>query len=456
MIRKLLIANRGEIAVRIIRACRELGIQTVAVYSEADREALHVRLADESVCVGPGPNGESYLVDANVIMAAKIKGADAVHPGYGYFAENATFADACAHSGLTFVGPRPETIEIMGEKARARRIASELGIPVPPGTLDPVADEAEAMQEAQRLGFPLLVKASAGGGGRGIRRVDALEDLSSALATAQTEAAASFGNSDVYLEKLLIAPKHVELQVMGDGFGNVAHLFERDCSVQNLRHQKMIEEAPCLALTEELRQTMGADAVRLAKEVGYLGAGTIEFLVDKNLNHYFIEMNTRIQVEHPVTEQLTGRDLVAEQLRVASGKALSFEQEEVRRSGHVIEARIVSEDPERNFAPSCGPVTEWIVPGGIGVRVDTYVYGGFTLTPFYDPMIAKLIVQGVDREQAILRLQRALGEFIIGGIKTNIGLLRKIVDTDEFRRADVSTESVERMMRAGLVGAVGS
>jgi len=454
MIRKLLIANRGEIAVRVIRACRELGIETVAVYSEADRHALHVRLADQAVCVGPGPNGESYLVDSNVIMAAKITGADAVHPGYGYFAENATFAEACIHSGLTWVGPTPETIELMGEKARARRIAADLGIPVPPGTLDPVSDEAEAMQEAMRLGFPLLVKASAGGGGRGIRRVDAIEDLPGALATAQAEAAASFGNGDVYLERLLIAPRHVEIQILGDSYGNVVHLFERDCSVQNLRHQKMIEEAPCVALTEEVRQAMGDDAVRLAKEVHYSGAGTIEFLLDQDMKHYFIEMNTRIQVEHPVTEELTGRDLVAGQLQVASGEPIGYSQADIKRIGHVIEARVTSEDPERDFAPSCGPVTEWILPGGTGVRVDTYVYGGFVLTPFYDPMIAKVIAKGVDRTTAIRRLRRALSEFVVGGIKTNIPLLLQILDSDDFAQGEISTESVERMLTNGV--AVGS
>ncbi|MEP0765014.1 MAG: acetyl-CoA carboxylase biotin carboxylase subunit [Fimbriimonadia bacterium] len=455
MFKKVLIANRGEIAVRIIRACRELGISTVAVYSEADRDALHVRLADESVCVGSGPNGESYLVDSNVLMAAQITGADAIHPGYGYFAENATFAEGCAALGITFIGPSPDTLERMGEKVMARKIAAEQGVPIPPGTLDPVADEAHALQEAQRIGFPLLVKAAAGGGGRGIRRVESLDELVTALSNAQSEAAAAFGNGDVYLERCLVEPRHVEVQIMGDRHGNVVHLFERDCSVQNLRHQKLIEEAPCPAIDDEVRIRMGEDAVRLAKAVDYVGAGTVEFLVDRDHNHYFIEMNTRLQVEHPVTEELVGRDIVRKQILAAAGEPLGFVQSEVQRKGHVIEARLTAQDPDRDFSPSCGTVTEWVVPGGLGVRVDTFGHSGAVIPPYYDPMIAKVIVWDADRPRAIVRLRRALCEFVIGGIKTNRDLLIQIVDSDEFREGRWSTETLQRLMRGAAVSGSG-
>jgi acetyl-CoA carboxylase biotin carboxylase subunit len=455
MFKRVLIANRGEIAVRVIRACRELGIETVAVFSEPDRDALHARMADQSVCIGPGPNGESYLVDSNVLMAAQITGADAIHPGYGYFAENAAFVEACEHLGLIFIGPSSKTIEQMGEKVVARRTASEVGVPVPPGTPDPISDEGEATQEAERLGYPILVKAAAGGGGRGIRRVETAAELGPALATAQSEALASFGNGDVYLEKLLSQPRHVEVQIMADRHGNVQHMFERECSVQNLRHQKLIEEAPCATISERVRQKMGADAVKIAKAANYLGAGTIEFLVDRESKHYFIEMNTRIQVEHPVTEEFLGHDVVREQICVAAGEKLSFTTEKLNRSGHAIEARVTSEDPDRDFAPSCGMVTEWIQPGGFGVRVDTYVHAGYALTPFYDPLIAKVIVHAENREKAIVRLRRALDEFHIGGVKTNIPLLLRIIDSDDYQSGNWTTETLGLffMVEAVVAGA---
>jgi acetyl-CoA carboxylase biotin carboxylase subunit len=446
MFSKVLIANRGEIAVRVIRACRELGIETVAVYSEVDRDALHAHLADESVCVGPGPNGESYLVDANILMAARIKGADALHPGYGYFAENAAFAEACDAAGLIFIGPSPETIEAMGEKARARRLAADLDIPIIPGTVDPIPDEAVALHEAQRIGFPLLVKAAGGGGGRGIRRVQNMEELANVFGHAQNEAMASFSNSDVYMERCLSQPRHVEIQILGDASGSVVHLFERDCSVQNLRHQKLIEESPSPVVTDDLRRRMCEDAVRLAKAVDYVGAGTVEFLVDEQLNYYFIEMNTRLQVEHPVTEELIGRDLVKEQIRVAAGEPLSIDPSSLRCNGHVIEARVTAQDTERDFSPSCGRITEWIVPGGYGVRVDTYVHAGSVLSPFYDPMIAKVIAKGHDRAVAAARLLRSLDEFVVGGVKTNLSLLRRVASSDEFLNGEWTTDSLQRML----------
>ncbi|MGV3724046.1 MAG: acetyl-CoA carboxylase biotin carboxylase subunit [Actinomycetota bacterium] len=445
MFKKVLIANRGEIAVRVIRACRELGISTVAVYSQADQDCLHTKIADEAVCVGPPPTRESYTNVANIISAALITGAEAIHPGYGFLSENASFAEACEACGLQFIGPLPDAIERMGDKATARAIMRDSGVPVVPGSGDIIQGEQDAYRAAEEVGYPLMVKATAGGGGKGMRVVHADAELLSSLKMAQTEAAAAFGNSGVYMERYLPEPRHVEIQVMADHYGHVVHLGERDCSVQTMRHQKMVEESPCTALTEELRKAMGDAAVRAAQAVSYRGAGTIEFLLDGG-KFYFMEMNTRIQVEHPVTEQVTGIDLVKEQLRVASGEPLSFRQEDVTFNGHAIEVRLTAEDPARNFAPSAGKITQLVLPGGYGVRVDTHVYGGYTIPPFYDSLLAKIIAHGRTRAEAIDRMARCLEETRVEGIQTTLPFYQRLMQNEYYRRGEVATNFVKRRM----------
>ncbi len=446
MFRKVLVANRGEIACRVIRACREMGIRTVAIYSKADRDSLHRLMADEAVCVGEGPNGDSYLNLGNVLMAVQISGAEAVHPGYGYFSERAHFAQALQSIGAKFIGPPPSAIEAMGDKAAAKRAAKAAGCPVVPGSEDPIPDEATALRVAHKIGYPVLLKAVAGGGGRGIRRVEDPSELPGLFRMAAAEAKASFGSGELLVEKCVVAPRHVEIQILADEHGNVVHLGERECSVQNLRHQKILEEAPYAAMTDRLRRRMGEAAVAVAKAVGYQNAGTVEFLVDGTGHFYFLEMNTRLQVEHPVTEAVTGIDVVQQMLRIAAGEPLPFRQKDVRIHGHAIEARITAQDPERDFAPSTGRIERWIQPGGLGVRVDTHVYAGFEVAPYYDPMIAKLIVSAEDRPAAVRRLRAALHDFHVDGIATNIPFLRKLVEHPQYEEGAVDTSFVARFL----------
>lgn len=441
MFKKVLIANRGEIALRVIRACRELGVQTVAVYSEADRESLHVRFADDDVCIGPAPSRDSYLRIPRLIAAAEITGADAIHPGYGFLAENAEFAETCQASGITFIGPTPEQIRVMGDKASARRAMAAVGVPIVPGTPGPVEDVDEALGFARDIGFPVIIKAAAGGGGKGMRVARDPEDFARSFQLARSEALSAFGNGDVYVEKFLERPRHVEFQVMGDSKGHVIHLGERDCSVQR-RHQKLIEEAPCPVMTPELRERMGEAAVRGAQAINYVGAGTVEMLLDTDGSFYFMEMNTRIQVEHPVTEMLTGVDLVKEQIRVASGEELTVKTLPAFR-GHVIECRVNAEDPARNFQPSPGLIHTFHPPGGPGVRVDTHVYAGYTVPPYYDSLLAKLIVQGRDRPEALRRMQIALESFVVEGVTTTIPFLARVMQHPNFMRGDVHTKFLE-------------
>jgi acetyl-CoA carboxylase biotin carboxylase subunit len=449
MLKKVLIANRGEIACRVIRGCRELGVQSVAIYSQADRESLHVKIADQAICVGAGSNTESYLNLANVLMAAQISGAEAVHPGYGYFSERASFAEALEALQIKFIGPPVKAIEAMGDKARAKEAAIAAGCPVVPGSEGAVQNDIEALKVAEQIGYPILLKAVAGGGGRGIRRVDDPEQLPQHFRTAQAEAQASFGNDELLVEKCVVEPRHVEIQVIGDAHGNMVYLGERECSVQNLRHQKMIEEAPYALLPAETRRQMGEAAVRVAWSVGYQNAGTVEFLLDQDNKFYFLEMNTRLQVEHPVTEEVTGIDLVHLMLKVASGEALPMQQEDIRYRGHAIEARITAQDPDKDFAPSTGLIKDWRAPGGRGIRVDTHCYAGFSVSPYYDPLLAKLIVSGKTREEAISRLQSSLHEFTVGGIATNIPFMRKLVEHPEFVKGEVSTSFVGRFLAEG-------
>ncbi len=443
MFKKILVANRGEIAVRILRACRELGIESVAVYSEADRNALHVRYADEAYLLGPAPSRESYLRADKIIDIARACGADAIHPGYGFLAEREAFAAACAEAGIVFIGPKPSAIAAMGDKMTARNTVTAAGVPVVPGTEGEgsMRDE-ELLALAPQIGFPLLIKASAGGGGKGMREVNSLEDMPALLASARREAESAFGDGNVYLEKLVTGARHIEIQILADQHGNVIHLGERDCSIQR-RHQKLIEEAPSPFIDEELRRKMGEVAVRAAQSVEYVNAGTIEFLVDKDKHFYFLEMNTRLQVEHPVTELVTGIDIVAEQIRVARGRQLSYKQEEVQLRGHAIECRINAEDPYNGFLPSTGRITHSLLPTGPGIRVDTGVYPGFEITPFYDPMIAKLIVWGETRGQAILRMRRALEEYRIVGVRTNIPFHQTMMDSHRFMGGQYDTRFVE-------------
>jgi acetyl-CoA carboxylase biotin carboxylase subunit len=446
MFEKVLIANRGEIACRIIRACHELGVRAVAVYSQADKDSMHVQMADEAVCVGAATNTDSYLNMPNVLMAAVVTGADAVHPGYGYFSERENFADALQALGIAFIGPPVEAIARMGDKASARAAAVVAKCPVVPGSDGILSDEEEALAVAEKLGYPVLIKASAGGGGKGIRRANNAEELPKLMRMAMQEAEASFGSGDVYLEKVIDNPRHVEVQIMADKHGNCVYLGERECSIQNLRHQKMVEEAPFALLCEETRREMGESAVRLASAVGYVNAGTIEYLMDADGNYYFIEMNTRLQVEHPVTEQTTGIDVVQTMLRVGAGEPLPFAQADIKATGHAIEARITAEDSEKNFAPSCGKVTTWRPPVRDDVRMETHVYEGFTITPFYDPMIAKLIVTGSDRADAISRLKTALADFKVEGIKTNIPFLRRLIEEPDYESGEFHTGTVPRLM----------
>ena len=448
MFKKVLVANRGEIALRVIRACRELGIQTVAVYSEADRDSLHVRFADDDVCIGPAPARESYLRIPRLIAAAEITGADAIHPGYGFLAENAEFAETCAASNITFIGPTAQQIRTMGDKAEARRTMTAVGVPIVPGTPGPVEDAEAALEFAKGIGFPVIIKAASGGGGKGMRVAKDAEEFLRSFSLARSEALSAFGNGDVYVEKYLSRPRHIEFQIMGDKHGNVIHLGERDCSIQR-RHQKLIEEAPSPAMTPELRARMGEAAVKGAKAIDYVGAGTIEMLLDEDGSFYFMEMNTRIQVEHPVTEQLTGVDLVKEQIRVAAGAPLSVTGTPELR-GHVIECRINAEDPARGFQPSPGRIDVFHPPGGPGVRLDTHVYAGYTVPPYYDSLLAKLIVQGKDREEALRRMHMALESFIIEGVKTGASFLARVIEHPEFRAGTFDTKFLERELQGLL------
>ena len=441
MFKKILIANRGEIALRVIRAAREMGIQTVAVYSEADRESLHVRFADDDVCIGPAPARESYLNIPRIIAAAEITGADAIHPGYGFLAENAEFAEICAASGITFIGPTPEQIRTMGDKAAARATMIANNVPVVPGSPGPVEDVDDALGFAVQIGFPVIIKAAAGGGGKGMRVARDADDFARSFQLARSEALSAFGNGSVYVEKYLERPRHIEFQILGDTHGNCIHLGERDCSVQR-RHQKLIEEAPSPAMTPELRKKMGDAAVLGAKSINYVGAGTMEMLLDEDGSYYFMEMNTRIQVEHPVTEMLTGVDLLKEQIRVAAGERMSITETPPLR-GHVIECRINAEDPARNFQPSPGKIDVFNLPGGNGVRVDTHAYAGYTVPPYYDSMIAKVICQGRDRAEALAKMKMALETFIVQGVMTTIPFLGRVMEDPHFAAGDVHTKFLE-------------
>ncbi|MFS8628262.1 MAG: acetyl-CoA carboxylase biotin carboxylase subunit [Limnochordales bacterium] len=443
MFEKILIANRGEIAVRIIRACRELGIGTVAVYSEADRESLHVLLADEAYCVGPAPSAQSYLNIPNIMSTALLAGVDAIHPGYGYLSEQAHFAEICASHGIKFIGPSPESIARMGDKAAAKQTVRAAGVPVIPGSDGPVSDEREALAIAEEIGFPVLIKAAAGGGGMGMRVVYDRQQFASAFQIARSEAQAAFGNPNVYIEKAIERARHVEVQVLADEYGNIIHLGERECSIQR-RHQKLVEESPSPAVTPELRQAMGEAAIRAAQAVGYANAGTVEFLLDPDGNFYFLEMNTRIQVEHPVTEMVTGVDLVKQQILIAAGEKLPWKQEDIEWRGHAIEFRINAEDPDRNFMPSPGRITLIHAPGGPGVRFDSGVYSGMMIPPYYDSMFAKLIVHGRDREEAIARARAALHDLVVEGVHTNIEFHLRVLDDEAFRRGQLSTDFIER------------
>lgn len=440
-IRKILIANRGEIACRIIWTCKEMGIKTVAVHSEADREALHVRYADEAVCVGGNPSAESYLNIPAIISAAEITNADAIHPGYGFLAESATFATICEDCNIKFIGPRSEVIAMMGDKVEARRTMQAAGVPILPGSPDPIEHVDEAIKLAHEIGFPVIIKAAAGGGGRGMRIVRSEEELKGSLEMAQAEALAAFKNGSVYIERYIERPRHIEIQVLADEHGNCIHLGERECSIQR-RHQKLLEEAPSPVLTPEQREKMGAVAVKACREIGYSSAGTFEFLLDEDGSFYFMEMNTRIQVEHPVTEMVTLADIVRNQVRIASGEDLGYVQSDVQMVGHSIECRINAEDPVK-FTPSPGKITAFNIPGGPGVRVDTAVYPGYNVPPYYDSMIAKLIVHARTRELAIARMQRALDLMVVEGIKTTIPLHKKIMADERFRSGDFSTKFME-------------
>jgi acetyl-CoA carboxylase biotin carboxylase subunit len=445
MFKKILIANRGEIACRIIWACRELGIKTVAVHSEADRDSLHVRYADEAVCIGPASSIQSYLNIPQIIAAAEITNVDAIHPGYGFLSENAHFAEVCQECNITFIGPSPAVIRMMGDKSEARRTMIAAGVPVTPGSEGLIEDEATALQEAQRIGYPVIIKATAGGGGRGMRIAFNDTELINGYQTARSEAEVAFKNSGVYIERYIANPRHIEIQVLGDSHGNVVHLGERECSVQR-RHQKLIEESPSPAVTEELREEMGRIAVEACRRIGYSNAGTIEFLLDETGQFYFMEMNTRIQVEHPVTEQVTVSDLVAAQIRIAAGGEIGFRQEDINFVGHSIECRINAEDPE-TFRPSPGRITTLNLPTGPGVRVDTAIYNGYFVPPHYDSLIAKLIVHHRTRSQAIARMKRALEAMVVEGIKTTIPIHLQILNDPDFIAGNISTRFMDRFMK---------
>ena len=446
MFKKILIANRGEIATRIIWACRELGVRTVAIHSEADRDSLHVRFADEAICIGPAPSAKSYLNIPAVISAAEITNVDAIHPGYGFLAENAYFAEVCEACNIKFIGPRADTIQLMGDKAEARAAMKAAGVPITPGFDGVIEDEEEAARVAGDIGYPVIIKATAGGGGRGMRIVHDRAALMNSLSAAQQEAQLAFGNPAVYIEKYIETARHIEIQVLGDQYGNIVHLGERECSIQR-RHQKLMEESPSLALTREMRQEMGELAVRACREIGYVNAGTMEFLLDENNNFYFMEMNTRIQVEHPVTEFVTNTDLVREQILIAAGERLEFDQEDIVFSGHAIECRINAESPDTHI-PSPGLITAMNLPGGPGVRVDTAAYPGWVVPPHYDSLIAKLIVHHRNRDMAIARMRRALEAYIVEGIETSVPLHQRILAEPDFLAGKLSTRFMERFTRS--------
>ena len=441
MFRKILIANRGEIAVRIIRACREMGIKTVAVYSEADAEALHTQLADEAVCIGPANSTESYLNMERILSATIITGAEAIHPGFGFLSENSKFAKMCDECNITFIGPSAELIDKMGNKSEARSTMIAAGVPVTPGTTEPVYEAAVGREIADKMGYPVIIKASSGGGGKGMRIAESSEEFEVNFNTAQRESVNAFGDDTMYIEKYITSPRHIEFQIVADKHGNVVHLGERDCSVQR-KHQKMIEESPSAAINEELRQKMGETAVRAAKAVGYESAGTIEFLLDKSGEFYFMEMNTRIQVEHPVTEMVTGLDLIKEQIRIAEGLELSVKQEDVKVNGHAIECRINAENPAKNFMPCPGKITNIHFPGGNGVRIDSAIYNGYKIPANYDSMICKIIVHDKDRTSAIYKMQSVLGELVIEGIDTNIDFQFDLIGNERFRSGDINTHFI--------------
>ena len=443
MFSKILVANRGEIALRVMRACKELGIPTVAVHSEADVDSLHVKFADEAVCVGPARSGESYLDVKAIIGACEITGAAAVHPGYGFLAENPEFAEICEVHGIVFIGPSARMMRGMGDKAEARRRMKDAAVPIIPGSDGVIESEVHAADVAETIGYPVMIKASAGGGGKGMRTAANRDELGANMVLARTEAESAFGNGDLYLEKLIIEPRHIEFQILGDTRGNIIHLGERDCSIQR-RHQKLIEESPSPAVTPELRARMGQAAISGARGIGYVSAGTVEFLLDARGDFYFMEMNTRIQVEHPVTELVTGVDLIKEQIKIAAGEAMTLSQDHLSLRGHAIECRINAEDPSRDFAPSPGPITEFYVPGGPGIRVDTHVYGGYVIPPHYDSMIAKLLAHGNTREEAIARMRRALHEFVIEGVATTIPFHVEMMNDPDFLSGRFDTGSLER------------
>ena len=442
-IKKILIANRGEIAIRIMRTCRELGIKSVAVFSEADRTSLHVRYAQEAYCIGKAPSSESYLNIDKIIEAAKISNADAIHPGYGFLSENALFAKRCIEEGIIFIGPSPSVISQMGDKITARKVMSEAGIPVVPGTNGTMNSDEDAIRSINEMGLPVIIKASAGGGGKGMRLINEESEIMQGLRASRSEARSAFGDDSVYIEKYIESPHHIEFQILADGFGNTIHLFERECSIQR-RHQKMIEETPSPLMTPELREEMGKVAVRAAKAVNYTGAGTIEFLVDGNRNYYFLEMNTRLQVEHPITERVTGIDIVKQQIKIADGQILEYTQDSVSQTGHAIECRIYAEDPDNQFMPSAGKIYKISEPLGLGVRTDGYVYEGYDIPIHYDPMISKLIVWGDTREEAIRRMRRALYEYKITGVKTSIKFMERIMNNINFINGKYDTHFIEK------------
>ncbi len=441
MFHKILIANRGEIAVRIIRACREMGIETVAVYSEADEEALHTQLADEAICIGPASSRDSYLNMERILSATVASKAEAIHPGFGFLSENSKFVEMCQKCNVAFIGPSADLIQKMGNKSEARKTMMEAGVPVVPGTKEPVFEAQKALEIAREIGFPVMIKASSGGGGKGMRVAESEKDFTDSFRVAQSESVNAFGDDTMYLERYVQRPRHVEVQIMADKFGNVVHLGERDCSIQR-RHQKMIEESPCIALSDKLRRKMGETAVRAAKAVGYENAGTIEFLLDDSGEFFFMEMNTRIQVEHPVTECVSGVDLIKEQIRVAAGLPLSATQEEIHFSGHALECRINAEDPDRHFMPCPGTIENIHVPGGNGVRVDTAVYNGYVIPPYYDSMIMKIIVHDRDRQSAIDKMISTLGELVVEGVKTNIDFQYEILNNKDFQSGNITTHFI--------------
>jgi len=443
--KKILVANRGEIAVRIIRACREMGVETVAIYSEADKDALHVQLADEAVCIGPPSSKDSYLNMYNIISATVLTGSQAIHPGFGFLSENSKFANMCKDCNIVFIGPDSDTIDKMGNKSNARDVMIKAGVPVIPGSNGVINDEEEALNIAEEIGYPVIVKASAGGGGRGIRIVHSKENMIKAFNTAKSEAKGAFGDDSMYIEKFIKNPRHIEFQILGDNYGNIVHLGERDCSLQR-RNQKVLEEAPSPSMNEELRRKMGEDAIKAANAVGYKNAGTIEFLLDEDGSFYFMEMNTRIQVEHPITEMVTGIDILKEQIKIAYGEKLDIVQENIKIQGHAIECRINAEDYKNGFRPCPGKVENLYTPGGLGVRLDSSVYSGYTIPPYYDSMIGKLIAYGRDREEAIQIMKRALGEFIIEGVNTNIDFQFIILEDENFIKGEYTTKYIEKML----------